>query len=97
MLPHVIRFNAGVAEVARLYAELLGTPRGGDLRAAESLADRVAEMTTAAGLPQSLKECGVSDTILHLLAEEANQQWTARFNPRPVTEADILKLYQAAW
>ena len=52
---------------------------------------------TPAGLPQSLKECSVSDTILPLLAEEANQQWTARFNPRPVTEADILKLYQAAW
>ena len=34
---------------------------------------------------------------LQLLAEEANQQWTARFNPRPVTEADILRVYQAAW
>ena len=34
---------------------------------------------------------------LALLAEEANQQWTARFNPRPVTEADILSLYRAAW
>jgi len=32
-----------------------------------------------------------------LLAEEANQQWTARFNPRPVAEADILGLYRAAW
>jgi alcohol dehydrogenase class IV len=39
----------------------------------------------------------VSNTILQVLAEEANQQWTARFNPRPVTEADILKMYQAAW
>ena len=63
----------------------------------EYLASRVVGMTAAAGLPQSLKECKVSETILHLLAEEANQQWTARFNPRPVTEAEILKLYQAAW
>jgi alcohol dehydrogenase len=61
------------------------------------LAARVSELVDAAGLPQSLKDCGVSDTILHLLAEEANQQWTARFNPRPVSEPDILKLYQAAW
>jgi alcohol dehydrogenase len=96
MLPHVIRFNAPAAE--RLYAELNeqsaianGQP------AAEALATRVSELTAAAGLPQSLKECGVSDTILQLLAEEANQQWTARFNPRTVTEADIYKLYQAAW
>ena len=39
----------------------------------------------------------MSDTILHLLAEEANQQWTARFNPRVVGEAEILDLYRAAW
>jgi alcohol dehydrogenase len=44
-----------------------------------------------------LKECSVTHTILHLLAEEASQQWTARFNPRPATEAEIHKLYQAAW
>jgi alcohol dehydrogenase len=96
MLPHVIRFNAPAA--APLYAELVEQGGLSDGRpAAEVLASRVAEMTAAAGLPQSLKECGVSDTILQLLAEEANQQWTARFNPRPVTEADIVKLYQAAW
>jgi alcohol dehydrogenase len=31
------------------------------------------------------------------LAEEANAQWTARFNPRPVTETDLLAVYRAAW
>ncbi|WP_162669281.1 iron-containing alcohol dehydrogenase [Gemmata massiliana] len=96
MLPHVIRFNAPAA--GHLYAELVaerGLTNGQP--AAEVLAARVSQLTAAAGLPQSLKECGVSDTILQLLAEEANQQWTARFNPRPVTEADILRVYQAAW
>jgi alcohol dehydrogenase len=96
MLPYVIRFNAPAA--GHLYAELVGeTGLANGQPAAEVLADRVSHLTAAAGLPQSLKECGVSDTILHLLAEEANQQWTARFNPRPVTEAEVLKLYQAAW
>jgi alcohol dehydrogenase len=96
MLPPVIRFNAPAAD--HLYAALVEESGLADGRpAAEVLADRVAELTAAAGLPQSLKECGVSNTILHLLAEEANQQWTARFNPRPVTEAEIVKLYQAAW
>ncbi|AMV26800.1 1,3-propanediol dehydrogenase [Gemmata sp. SH-PL17] len=96
MLPHVIRFNAPAA--GHLYAELV-TERGltNGQPAAEVLAARVSQLTAAAGLPQSLKECGVSNTILQLLAEEANQQWTARFNPRPVTEADILRVYQAAW
>lgn len=96
MLPHVIRFNA--AAVGHLYAELAGDHGGANGRpAADVLADRVTALLSCAGLPKTLKECGVSETILHLLAEEANQQWTARFNPCPVTEADILKLYQAAW
>ena len=49
-----------------------------------------------ADLPTTLTDCGVSRGILPLLAEEASQQWTARFNPRPVTEVDIQELYQAA-
>ena len=65
--------------------------------AAEVLADRVAQLLAHAGLPKTLTECGVSESILPLLSEEAAEQWTARFNPRPVTEADILTLYQAAW
>jgi alcohol dehydrogenase len=96
MLPHVIRFNAPA--VGALYAELLAeTGLSNGQSAAEVLAARVAELTAAAGLPRSLRECHVSDTILPLLAEEANQQWTARFNPRPVTEVELLKIYQAAW
>jgi alcohol dehydrogenase len=96
LLPHVIRFNAPVA--GELYAELVGeTGLANGVPAGEVLATRVAELTVAAGLPQSLKECNVSATILDLLAEEANQQWTARFNPRPVAHADLLQLYQAAW
>ncbi len=87
MLPHVIRFNAAVA--AEQYASLFGS--------AERLADRVSQLVRAAGMPTSLKECGVSDSILPVLADEANQQWTARFNPRPVTDKEILGLYQAAW
>ena len=72
-----------------LYASLYGS--------AERLADRVARLVRAAGLPGSLKECGVAESILPVLADEANQQWTARFNPRPVTDKEILSLYHAAW
>jgi len=96
MLPHVIRFNAKV--VNHYYQELVeDSALSNGQPAADVLAERIMALTVTAGLPSSLKECGVSDTILHLLAEEANQQWTARFNPRPVAETEILKLYQAAW
>ena len=96
MLPHVIRFNAPAA--GHLYADLVGEcGRSDGEPASEVLARRIAKMVKAAGLPTTLRECGVSDTILPLLSEEANQQWTARFNPRPVTEADILQIYRSAW
>ena len=91
MLPHVVRYNAVTA--SHLYAELLP---GVDAPGGE-LARRVAAMVVAAGLPARLRDCGVSESILPLLAEEANQQWTARFNPRPVTDADLLAIYQAAY
>lgn len=92
MLPHVIRFNGTDAIAAKYYAQLFGPNDGG-----RSLAQRIEGMLAHAGLPKTLKECGVSETILPLLAEEANEQWTARFNARPVGQADILHLYQAAW
>lgn len=89
MLPHVIRFNALDPVPNGLYSQLASS--------SDALANRVEHLLSAAGLPKSLKECGVSDTILPLLAEEANEQWTARFNPRPVGQDDILTLYQSAW
>lgn len=98
LLPHVIRFNASV--VGGLYADLAheaGMSNGAPLVAAESLAQRVSRLLDRARLPQSLSACGVSSTILHLLAEEASHQWTGKYNPRPVGEAELLSLYQAAF
>ncbi len=87
LLPHVIRFNAPA--VGELYRQLASD--------AEALARRVAAMVRAAELPATLQECGISESILGLMAVEANEQWTARFNPRPVGESEILSIYRAAW
>jgi alcohol dehydrogenase len=97
LLPHVIRFNSPV--VGELYSELTdeaGLLNGDAQVAAQALAQRVTDFVRGAALPTTLTECGVSPGILPVLAEEANQQWTARFNPRPVNEADLLALYEAA-
>jgi alcohol dehydrogenase len=97
MLPHVLRFNTPAA--AALYGDLaheVGLINGDQSAAGEVLARRIAELARAAGLPATLTECGVSAGILPVLAEEASQQWTARYNPRPATEADLLRLYEAA-
>jgi alcohol dehydrogenase len=96
LLPHVVQFNA--AEVEPLYAELTEqTLEGRDgVLASEWVAARIQELLRLADLPTRLADCGVSRSILPLLAEEANQQWTARFNPRPVGEPELLSLYEAA-
>jgi len=98
LMPHVIRFNAPVA--GTLYGDLAheaGMVNGDTSAAAESVARRFTDQMHSAGLPMCLSDCGVSRGILPVLAEEANKQWTARFNPRPVSEGDLLGLYQAAF
>jgi alcohol dehydrogenase len=97
MLPHVIRYNSVVA--GPWYASLIGhhACESGDATAAEALADRIRSLLELAGMPTRLSECGVTRGIIPLLATEATQQWTARFNPRPVAESDILQLYDMAF
>ncbi len=87
MLPHVIRFNAD--HVGGLYEELRHSAAG-------RLEDRVSELRSAAGLPGSLRDCQVPRSCLPDLAAEAEKQWTAAFNPRPVGRAELLELYEAA-
>lgn len=87
-LPHVIRYNGG--EVDGLYEELID---GG----AEALAARIEHLRERGGLPSRLSACGVPREALRELAEEAATQWTAGFNPRAVTAAELLGLYEAAY
>lgn len=97
LLPHVIRLNTSV--VAPLYADLahdVGLVNGHPAAAGEVLARRIADLMRVGNLPTTLSECGVSPGIFPVLAEEASQQWTARFNPLPVTETELLRLYEAA-
>ena len=89
MLPHVIRFNTPA--VPGLYDDLaheVGLMNGDSCAAGEALARRMVELLKVAGLPTTLSACGVSPGIFPVLAEEAAQQWTGKFNPRPVGEAD---------
>ncbi len=84
MLVPVVRFNAAVA--GDLYAELDA-----------GLLERLEELRALCGLPACLREVGVEESDLPQLAEEAARQWTARFNPRPVTAGDLLEIYRAAY
>ena len=90
MLPAVIRFNAG--EVGGLYAQL-----DGELGGAEGLAQTVEDWMQRAELPMRLSEYDISQEALPLLAEEASNQWTASFNPRPVAARDLLEIFQCVY
>lgn len=101
VLPHVLRFNSKTAP--RPYAELApyAFPDMADLQgqeAAEAFCERLADLSKACGLQQSLREMGISEAILPRLASDAmNQTRLLVNNPRPVTEADALAIYRAAY
>jgi alcohol dehydrogenase len=98
LLPHVVRFNA--TAVGPLYGDLIheaGHVNGDWTGAAEALARRLTDLVRAAGLPTTLSACGVSRGIFPVLADEAAQQWTGKFNPRPVGFDELLRLYEDAY
>lgn len=61
------------------------------------LANIVETLRGEARLPSRLRDAGVPESALPKLAADALRQWTAQFNPRPVTEADLLELYRCAF
>ena len=50
----------------------------------------------ASGLGKPLAAFGVTEDAIGKLAAEAAGQWTANFNPRPITEVDFAALYREA-
>jgi alcohol dehydrogenase len=98
MLPHVVRFNAAESAAREAYAEMAraaGLLEKGE-SPAEALVARLQALLSAAGLPASLADCGVTADAIPALAAEAAAQWTASFNPRPATAADFEQLYREA-
>lgn len=98
MLPHVVRFNGRECdtwyrEMVAKTAGLPNCPNGGS----EELASFLADVAIEAGLPDKLNSRGVERERLGQLAEDAAQQWTATFNPVPVTSEDLLRLYELAF
>lgn len=96
LLPHVVRWNAGVA--GGQYAALLDSEpaRARDEDAAEALAVRLEHLAAAGGLNLRLRDIGVEAAHLPELADLAAGQWTGGFNPRPFNAVGALEIYRAA-
>lgn len=102
MLPAVIRFNANDDSVKKAYAELASGPEiacvsEGLDNAVDALINRIEDLLDVAGMPDSLADAGVEEGSIPLLAAEAEKQWTANFNPRPINKDDFLSLYQSSF
>ena len=102
MLPHVVRFNANEAGARAAYAALARAAElvihgDSDERAAMALGEGLDSLLGLAQMPRTLTECGVAESALSVLAEEAARQWTAGFNPRRVVKEDFVRLYTSAW
>ncbi len=86
LLPHVVRFNA--ANGTNPY-EPLGL-------SADDLAARLNVLLEKAAVPRRLCDWNIQPHQLAELANEAAQQWTARFNPRHVQHSELLTIFQSA-
>ncbi len=101
VLPHVLRFNTKVAP--QPYAELapFAFPELANLEGqecAEAFCTAMAELSKRCGLQQTLREMDIPKDILPTLAGDAMKQTRLLVNnPRELTEADALSIYNAAW
>jgi len=99
VLPHVLRFNAEAC--AEQYAELativVPHAEGSAEARAEALAVAMQQFATITGLPRTLRQVGIAETDLNLLADDAMKQTRLLGNnPRPVTREDTYALYKLA-
>lgn len=101
VLPHVLKFNAQEAAVA--YAELAPYvfPKLGNLREpserASAFADELGHLANRLGLQSTLREVGIASKDLPKMARDAMKQTRLLVNnPREVTQADALAIYEAA-
>lgn len=102
VLPHVLGFNASVA--APLYEELAPVLLGDRLRAGdatdhtEQFIVELADLRERSGMPTRLREVGVPQDMLPRLAADAMlQERLLANNPREMTQAHALAIYQVAY
>ena len=101
VLPHILCFNSVTAP--HPYAEIAPYvfPEMADMgvqEAAAAFAEGMADLSKQCGLEQRLRDVGIGEDALPLLARDAMRQTRLLVNnPRVVTEDDALAIYTAAW
>ena len=89
VLPAALRFNAELApEAVRSFGEAVGAP--------DDPAAKVEELAALSG-PTRLRDVGVPEADLPMLAEAAAARGGNRANPRPATAEEVEELYRSVW
>ncbi|MBM4276996.1 MAG: iron-containing alcohol dehydrogenase [Deltaproteobacteria bacterium] len=101
LLPHCILYNLDACpdRYSRI-AEAMGKEIKGmePLKAGEQAAIAMWEFTKAIGMPQTLREVNVEESVLEQCANDALMDGAIVYNPRPIFHpAEILKVYQKAF
>lgn len=101
VLPHVLRFNAVTAHQSYVdlaphaFAEL--SKLQGQERVF-AFCEALTQLSVECGLPQRLRDLKITEEWLPRLAKDSmNQTRLLVNNPRPVSEADALAIYRAAY
>lgn len=101
VLPHVLSFNTKVAPKPYAEIALYAFPELAKLEnqeRAEAFCKAMAALSERCGLQQTLREMNIPQDMLPRLASDAmNQSRLLVNNPRKLSEADALSIYQAAW
>lgn len=99
LLPHVMRFNAEEApERYAAVANAMGVANSGDAEAdAAAGIARIEQLSAATGIDRKLSDIGIGQNALPKMAAAAmTVQRLLKNNLREVSEADALRIYEAA-
>lgn len=101
LLPHTMRFNMDAcAPRLAMVAEAMGIKTGGmtDEDTALAAADGVAQLCRDLELPETLRDVGVPEEALELIAAATLHDRGLATNPKPVYDAGpIMSVLRAAW
>jgi alcohol dehydrogenase len=99
LLPSVVRWNERAA--ADRYSMLMKLSSSAtdehEYTPTEALARRLEQLAKAGGLQGNLSGAGIKKSDLTDLADEAAEQWTGTFNPRPFDKEGALEVYSCAY
>jgi alcohol dehydrogenase class IV len=96
----VMKYNKEVsaaqyARVAQCFG--INTFNMPDIKAAGKAIEAIQMLNERIGIPKSLREIGIKENQIPMLAKKAFEDPCHQSNPRPCTEQDLLMLYKEAF